>query len=87
MYGFATTPTGITFGHALQRTRQVLTAEGFGILSDIEVQVAMKDKPGVDMPCCRILGACNPQLAHQVQLAEQRLRRVCPSLGGTTSPT
>lgn len=135
MYGFTTTLTGIAFESALRMTVEALMAEGFGVLSDIDVQAAMKNKLGVDMPGYRILGACNPALAHQAlqavpdiglllpcnvivreaadgqvvvgfldpkimvglvgkpevkavaDAAEQRLRRVCTSLGGSTSPT
>ena len=65
MYGFTTTLTGITFDQALTRTIDALKGEGFGVLSDIDVQRAMKDKLGVEMPPYRILGACNPKLAHQ----------------------
>jgi uncharacterized protein (DUF302 family) len=65
MYGFTTTLTGLSFNEAIAKTTAALKAEGFGILSDIDVQHAMKEKLGKDMPPYRILGACNPPLAHQ----------------------
>jgi uncharacterized protein (DUF302 family) len=65
MYGFTTTLVDTSFAQALIRTTEALKAEGFGVLSEIDVQRAMKEKLGVDMPPYRILGACNPPLAHQ----------------------
>ena len=50
MYGFTTTLIGISFDQALSKTTSALKAEGFGVLSDIDVQHAMKEKLGVDMP-------------------------------------
>ena len=46
MYGFTTTLTGLSFDDALTRTTAALKAEGFGVLSDIDVQRAMKEKLG-----------------------------------------
>ena len=65
MYGYTTTLTGTSFEQALVKTIAALKTEGFGVLSDIDVQHAMKEKLGVDMPAYRILGACNPALANQ----------------------
>ena len=53
------------FEAAIEKVTADLQTEGFGVLSDIDVAAKMKEKLDKDMPRYRILGACNPALAHQ----------------------
>lgn len=55
-----------------------LRQEGFGLLTDIDVQATLKAKIGADMPRYRILGACNPRFAHEALQIEDKLGVLLP---------
>ena len=70
--------SGATIDQVDARTRAALAANGFGVLTEIDVQATMKKKIAKDMPAYRILGACNPQMAWEAIGMEPRVGAMLP---------
>lgn len=60
------------------RARSALSKQGFGVLTEIDVKATLKKKLDVEMPAYRILGACNPGMAHQAIGIEPRVGAMLP---------
>jgi uncharacterized protein (DUF302 family) len=69
-YGFTTKLPGHSLADARARVEQVLRDQGFGVLTEIDVQATLKKKIGAEFRPYVILGACNPQLAHRALSGE-----------------
>ncbi len=68
----------ISFDDAIAKVTEALKEEGFGILTEIDVKETLKKKIDVDFHPYRILGACNPKLAHQALTAEDKIGTMLP---------
>ena len=77
-YTFNRLLTGVSFAEADARTRKALGDSGFGVLTEIDVKDTLKKKIGVDFRRYRILGACNPKLAHEALQLEGNIGTMLP---------
>lgn len=68
----------ITYDEAVSRVKQAFQGQGFGTLTEIDVQATLKQKLGRDMERFVILGACNPELAHRALDVDRRIGLLLP---------
>jgi len=66
------------FADAIELTKKALAAEGFGVISEIDMQGKLKEKLGVDYKKYTILGACNPSFAYKALQVEERIGTMLP---------
>jgi len=67
-----------SFEEAIIKATDAMKAEGFGIISDIDIQAKLNEKLGVNFKKYRILGACNPGYAYKALLSEEKIGTMLP---------
>ena len=72
------TTLNVDFDTAIGKVTEALKTEGFGIISDIDMQAKLKEKLGVDFKKYKILGACNPAFAYKALQAEEKIGIMLP---------
>ncbi len=77
-YYISTTLKNTTFKEAIDKTTAALKEEGFGVLTEIDIKATLKKKLDADFYNYTILGACNPQMAHQALQAENKIGTMLP---------
>lgn len=75
---FSKTIKSSSFDEAVQRTVEVLKGEGFGVISEINIDEKLKEKLGVDFKRYKILGACNPPYAYKALQLEDKIGTMLP---------
>lgn len=68
----------LNFSQTEEKIRNLLKEQGFGVLTEIDVQAIFKEKLDIDFRKYKILGACNPQYAHKALLAEDKIGVMLP---------
>ncbi len=76
-YGFGTT-LNMPYAEAIERTKEALKAEGFGVLTEIDIRKTLREKIDVEFGDYVIIGACNPQLAYRALQAEPEIGLLLP---------
>ena len=70
--------TNLSFDEAIEKVKEALKTEGFGVLTEIDVTATLKKKLDVDFKNYRILGACNPPFAYKALKAEDKIGVMLP---------
>jgi uncharacterized protein (DUF302 family) len=77
-YYFSTNLKNISFDEAIDKVKESLKKEGFGVLTEIDVSATMKKKLDQDLPPYMILGACNPPFAYKALQIEDKIGAMLP---------